>query len=540
MRAGIRNLISGIAVALLAAQSWAGNPLTDSTDVKIPTVRSEVENSIAVSPLNSKVLFVSNIAIDSQSRGITTWISQDAGKTWSDSILLTPSRADPAVVIGRTGGTHGRFFDNHLDSGKYALGIHYKDTVGSTSWSHVQILPGADEGNSGADKNHLAINNSTTGNFVNYLWSGFSEALTVGRVSLKYSTNNGASWIPTLNPIGVDVPPGLDRQHTGVNLQVGPPPAARLYACFSVRNTFGQIPFTEQIGFRYSEDGGETWSSPTAGQGISSVTGFWSLPGKSMELLIAPVMAVDSNSGHIFVAYTNKVPGGDTDIFIRRSTDQGLTWSSPVRVNTDPSGNGKDQWNPWMAWDDATGALVVTYLDSRDFSANDRVNTYMAVSFDGSATWQDFKVSDANWDGDNFWGHYMGLAAKDGIAFPVWSDDREVATSFKPYISPMQLWGVNQSSVTHSIVNDAELALTVTSNWTTNRPATGQDVMVLTSPTGAVWTGTAVPSSGTSHTAAKTCTCETGDWTYIVKSTIPNFAKRGSNPKSFRINYCVD
>lgn len=58
-----RNLFATILTLLLTATTALGRTaLSDSTDVKIPTTRSEVENSIAVSPLNSKVLLVSNNA----------------------------------------------------------------------------------------------------------------------------------------------------------------------------------------------------------------------------------------------------------------------------------------------------------------------------------------------------------------------------------------------------------------------------------------------------------------------------------------------
>ena len=150
---------------MAATPALGRTALSDSTDVKIPTTRSEVENSIAVSPLNSKVLLVSNNVYQvSGNSGTTSWISLDAGKTWltSDSLVLSPSRADPACVIGRSGGTYGRFFVNHLNSIQYELGVHYKDTTGGTSWTHVEIDPGKSE-NVGTDKNHLVINNNTSG-----------------------------------------------------------------------------------------------------------------------------------------------------------------------------------------------------------------------------------------------------------------------------------------------------------------------------------------------------------------------------------------
>lgn len=523
---------------LTTTRALGRTALSDSTDVKIPTTRNEVENSIAVSPLNSKVLLVSN-NVYSQATGnggTTSWISLDAGKTWltSDSLVLSPSRADPACVIGRSGGTNGRFFVNHLNSLDYELGVHYKNTTGGTSWTHVEIDPGKSE-NAGTDKNHLVINNNTSGDFQNYLISGYSEALTTSSLYGYLSTTNGATWSTSRFLIasnsGVD-----ERDFRGINLQWSPPTPNRVYACWTSRS--GESP-PVNIGFRYSSDGGANWNSPSGGQIIRNIAGVNALSGKSMPLnLQAPSMAVDMDNGDIYIVFTEKPAGGSTsDVFVIKSTDDGDTWGSPVRAHA--SSTTKDQWQPWISWDDCTGAVVVTFLDSRGFTGNDGADTYMSVSYDGAATWTDFRVSDSGWDGDGFSGHYMGLAAKDGIAFPVWSDDRETGGIFKPYISPVYLWGVTQSSVSHSVVNDAGLELTVDATWTTNLAATGTDYLVLTSPSNVTYTATAT-GTGTSHSASKLCTCETGDWKYIVKSTRPGFTPRGSDQKTIRINACVD
>lgn len=533
-----------LALLMLAPSMALGrDPLTDSTDVKIPTTRNEAENSIAISPLNSKVLVVSNNArVSGSNGGNSSWISLDAGKTWltTDSLVLNPSRADPACAIGRSGGTNGRYFVNHLDSDDFDLGIHYKDTTGGTSWTHKEIDAGKSSGNAGTDKNHLAINNNTSGSYQNHLISAFSEALNVSGVYAYRSENNGVSWTTTRSTIFAG---GDSRDHRGVNLQWSPASPGKVYACWAMRDT--QLPNPPlNTGFRYSSNGGDIWNAPSAGHAIQAVSGFTSLPGKTGDgwTLQAPVLAVNMDNGHLYIVFTTKVTGqSDADVFVIKSTDEGQTWGSRVRVHANVA--DKDQWHPWISWDDCTGAVVVTFLDSRDYTNNDGANTYMSVSLDGAATWNDFKVSDSGWNGDSFSGHYMGLAAKDGVAFPVWSDDREFGSgNHRPYISPVYLWGVTQSSVSHSVSNDPGLELSVTATWSTSLAALGTDYIVVKSPTGLTYTGTATPSgTGLTHTATKVCPCETGDWTYTVKSTRTGFTPRGSDPKTLpRVYYCVD
>jgi hypothetical protein len=258
-------------------------------------------------------------------------------------------------------------------------------------------------------------------------------------------------------------------------------------------------------------------------------------------------MAVDDD-GTIHVVWgqmrADSTSGDDGEIYWVKSTDEGSTWSSPARVNQDSTTN--DQWLPWLSWDDCTNALVVVFFDSRNDNA--RAETYVAVNYlDEGLGWIETKVSDMSWSGDSSptigrAGDYIGVAARDGIAYPVWSDDREAEddSTFKVYASPIYLWGVDQSSVQRTIVsNGPGLELTVRANWTTNLEATGTDSFVLMSPTNVVYTGTAT-GSGTSHEVTKTCTCETGDWNYIVKSTRPGFTTRGSDVKTFKVNVCLD
>jgi hypothetical protein len=113
-------------------------------------------------------------------------------------------------------------------------------------------------------------------------------------------------------------------------------------------------------------------------------------------------MAVDQGTGHIYIVYTDRpAQQTDTDVFVLKSADQGLTWNalggtpqepSYKRINQAPA--GKDQWHAAITWDDTTGALVAVYFDSRGFPANDGVDTYLSASYDGGNTWQDLKLSD--------------------------------------------------------------------------------------------------------------------------------------------------
>jgi hypothetical protein len=127
----------------------------------------------------------------------------------------------------------------------------------------------------------------------------------------------------------------------------------------------------------------------------------------------------------------------DNDVFIVKSTDGGVTWTSPVdgddsplRVNQDPLHNGSDQWFPFAALA-PDGRIDVMFFDRRDDPFNRLTNVYLARSLDGGATWTEAQVSSSfsnmNWafDGGRFIGDYNAIAvAPNGTTYPFWTDAR--------------------------------------------------------------------------------------------------------------------
>ena len=73
---------------------------------------------------------------------------------------------------------------------------------------------------------------------------------------------------------------------------------------------------------------------------------------------------------------------GDGDILTTSTNDGGQTWSTPLRINNDLSGNGKVQDMPWADYNDA-GDLLITWRDRRNGSGTgfqQPFETFAAVS----------------------------------------------------------------------------------------------------------------------------------------------------------------
>jgi hypothetical protein len=103
-----------------------------------------------------------------------------------------------------------------------------------------------------------------------------------------------------------------------------------------------------------------------------------------------------------------------------RSTNGGLNWGTPVRVNDDPA--GKEQFFTWMTIDQSTGYLYFVFYDRRNYSDN-QTDVYMARSTDGGSTFTNFKVSSSPFTptSSTFFGDYTNVTAANGHVRPIWA-----------------------------------------------------------------------------------------------------------------------
>jgi hypothetical protein len=135
-------------------------------------------------------------------------------------------------------------------------------------------------------------------------------------------------------------------------------------------------------------------------------------------------------NGRLYLVYTDESPdeSNNTDIYIRHSDDDAATWSAAVKVNDDAT--TRAQFLPYVAVDQVTGNLIVTWYDARNDPTNhDAIEYWGGVSEDGGATFTNFQISagssdgDAGFDPDFEFGDYSWVDFFDGLAMPVWSDN---------------------------------------------------------------------------------------------------------------------
>ncbi len=437
----------------------------DSPDVPVTNDpnTTQSENSIFVHPLDINTVLNSNNSTNwpvTILYGANRFFSNDGGQTWGGSVQGAggTNSGDPAAAIGR----NGWYYVGYIASG--GQGVAHS-TDGGETWTHVQA-----SGGYGLDKNHLWIDNNLSSPYEGNLYSAWTNlgGTNYGEIELVRSTDSGLSWSPALT-VSSAVNAGSHNQ--GVNIQTGP--NGEVYVVWAVYDSW---PSDETaLGFAKSLDGGVSFEPAT--RIITNIRGIRTTKtSKNHRVNSFPVMSVDvtggANHGTIYVVWTNiGYPGindgPDIDVYLIKSTDGGSIWSTPAKVNQDPSGLGKEHYFPWITCDPAMGGLSVIFYDDRNVPSTD-CEVFVASSTDGGATWIDFKVSDISFTpapipglASGYFGDYLGISARAGKVYPCWTDNRQGSGRAMTYVSPFAL---EQDTIPPDPVTD--LAVTVVgSNW---------------------------------------------------------------------------
>ncbi|TKJ40336.1 hypothetical protein CEE37_08395 [candidate division LCP-89 bacterium B3_LCP] len=189
--------------------------------------------------------------------------------------------------------------------------------------------------------------------------------------------------------------------------------------------------YDDEIRLDKSTDAGVTWGSDIMVQQTSFASGYIN---PQLLIFAFPAMDVDittgPNRGNIYIAYSDDWYG-DADIFFTLSSNNGDNWTTPTRVNDDAIGNSADQFHPWLVCDEQ-GTLHLIFYDRRnDLPQNLFMDLYYTYSTDAGITWSPNEritevSSNPSLDSldSGLIGEYNGLAVREGVIHPVWTDTR--------------------------------------------------------------------------------------------------------------------
>ena len=416
----------------------------DSPDVPVSDTGDDTQSevSIFVDPTDNSHVLNSNNSVgwtgsnSSTLYGANFLSTENFGVTWGGSIAGVggENNGDPAAVIGLDGRQYVGFI--HSNSGQ---GVSY--STDGINWTSV--VAGTTTG-SMLDKNHLWIDNSLTSPYQGNIydaWTDFGGSMD-GNIGFTHSTDGGLTYS---TPINLSTAVNAGNLNQGVNIQSGP--NGEVYVVWTIYDNYTLD--TNAYGFAKSIDGGVSFTPAT--RIIENVKGIRETGVlKNHRVNSFPSMAVDIsggvNNGNIYMVWSNTgIPGENTgtnkSIYMLKSTDGGATWETPIRVNQGAFENAKEAYFSWITCDPVTGTLSVIFYDDRDVSSTE-VETWVANSYDGGATWENFRVSDVAFTpqpiaglADGYMGDYLGISAYDGMVYPAWPDNRNgyVQTFVSPF-----------------------------------------------------------------------------------------------------------
>jgi hypothetical protein len=370
------------------------------------------EPSIAINPNNTNQLIAAS-NIDNY------YVSNDSGLTWTENALTSSYGVwgDPCIIADNL----NNFYFLHLSNPPPSFSswidrivCQKTSNLGST-WSDGSFT-GLNAGKQ-QDK-HWAIFDKTNNNIYT-AWTQF-DSYGSSNLSLKSiirfskSSDFGLTWS---NPIKLNNVNGncIDSSQTVEGAVPAVGPDGQIYISWSGPNG---------IVFKKSFNQGVSWS--TTETSVSAISQWdYAIPGldraNGQPVTVCDVAMSSPHNGAIYINWSDQRNGvDDTDIFISKSIDQGVTWSDPLRVNNDDP--GKQQFLTWMTIDQITGYIYIVFYDRRNYN-DENTDVYLAYSTNGGTTFTNTKISETPFVPNSgvFFGDYTNITAHNGVVRPIWT-----------------------------------------------------------------------------------------------------------------------
>lgn len=400
------------------------------------------ETAITLNPNNPNMLVAgSNEIVRLPMRG---YFSSNGGTSWGAVDLPLPPPAttngtdfgsDPGVAFDTRGNVYYSyivvFFNRTFRSIQGTEMAVAKSSDGGKTWPQVTFFNFNSGNGKFNDKPMLAVDTNPNSPFrdsVYVAWDTTSSGKSSANDDLVFarSTDGGLTFS---SPVALNTHTGGPTSVIGADPFVGPD--GEVYVAWhDVQNNL--------LAFNSSFDGGATFGqqqeiAPTAvafDDGIPAMA--------SRRALLYPACGADDSAnahhGTLYCSWMDETASNGTDIFVAHSANQGVNWSSPVRVNDDPTGVRKDQFNQWLSVDPVTGAVDLSWSDARNDPVDTATDTFFSSSTNGGVSFAaNVKVTTATSDesannpfadAGNQYGDYEGIVAYNGSVHPVWTDGR--------------------------------------------------------------------------------------------------------------------
>jgi hypothetical protein len=380
---------------------------------------NEDETYVVVNPINTnQVVAFSNLASENS---IFRAYSTDNGTTWTRGTVATGVACCDAQAAWDT---FGNLFMVYINSSVNQINVVLSTDGGATFSSPLTVGTGS------VDQPSIAVGNGS-------VWVDWNSS---GSMVARGAPVTGLGAFGPFNAL--QTIPSASGSFGGI--AVGPGPNGGKVIVTYMSPTGGQGPAT--IFTNVDADGlGAGGFGARVTVTTTNVGGFDFIPAQNGRSIDAEAGVVWDGTGgafnnRIYLVYTEETvaENNDTDIMVRRSTDDGATWSAPVRVNDDAT--TRSQFLPYIALDRSTGNVAVAFYDCRNDTGvagsggtnatpNDDAEFFGTYSDDGGVTFKPNTrlsggFSNAAAAGAPVdYGDYMGQDAHGGKLYTVWADN---------------------------------------------------------------------------------------------------------------------
>jgi len=293
--------------------------------------------------------------------------STNAGLNWSFPGVLTPGvfRSDP--VLGAD--AQGRFYYLSLMNVPNFHCDLWRSTNGGMTWDRLGDA-------FGGDKQWMAIDTTTgpgRGNIYQY-WSPSYTYSRNPKNMFTRSTDSGLSW---MTPIALPLFP-----YWGT-LDIGPNGELFIVGSDNVNFTVNRSTNAPNPSVTPVFDLTRTVSlggSLTYGDPVVNPVGLLGQPSISVDRSAGP------NRGNVYLLCSVRSTNNPINVMFARSTDGGLTWSAPIRLNDDPTNQNAYHWFGTLSVS-PNGRIDACWNDTRNSTNNSFSELYYTWSEDGGLTW---------------------------------------------------------------------------------------------------------------------------------------------------------
>lgn len=357
------------------------------------------EPSIAVDPTNPNHIAIGWRQFDSVSsnfRQAGNAYSTDGGHHWTKPANLTPGvfRSDPVLDADPDGEIFYYSLTTPNNGFEYDM---FHSTNGGATYSAPPVYAyGGDKGWMGVDK--------TTGPGRGNIYAFWSQyASCCGEVDFTRSTDHGLTF---------NAPLSLAEQPYWGTVAVGPDGEVYIFGDSGINSYMVVLRSDNAQNAAQTPVFNVVATLPYSFMGtIEGFSGNGPNPGGLVgQGWIAVDRSTGPRRGNVYILWSLTPPNNahPTDVRFSRSVDGGHTWSTPLTINDDPSGNGAFHWFGTLAVA-PNGRLDSVWNDTRGSSQINMSRLYYSSSNDGGVTWS------ANVALSNAWNSYVGYPQQNKI-----------------------------------------------------------------------------------------------------------------------------